>query len=90
MKEDRNAIEQVPASRDYLDALRAELDLLRSKVYAAKVAYLNRTPFDNREITFEDLKAFASEYIQKSYDYQKAVYGKIKVRISVAKLLRQR
>jgi len=80
-----------PAARQReLDAMRAELDVLRSKVYAAKVAYLNGTLFENRALTYEDLRAFASDYIQKTYAYQKAVYGKIKVRISVAKLLRQR
>ncbi len=79
-----------PATGHQLDAMRVELEVLRSKVYAAKIAYLNHTPFQDREVTFEDLKAFAGEYIHKSYDYQKAVYGRIKVRISVAKLLRQR
>lgn len=81
---------QPAVTQDQLDSMRAELDVLRSRVYAAKIAYLNRTPFQNREVTFEDLKAFAGEYIRKSYDYQKAVYGKVKVKISVAKLLRQR
>lgn len=86
----KKKVAQPAATQEELDAMRAELDVLRSKVYAAKIAYLNRTPFQDREVTFEDLKAFAEEYIRGSYNYQKAVYGKVKVRISVAKLLRQR
>lgn len=80
-----------PSSREEsLGAMRIELNVLRAKVHAAKVAYLNRTPFQEREVSFEDLKAIATEYIRKSYEYQKAVYGRVRVRISVAKLLRQR
>lgn len=66
------------------------LELLRARVNAAKIAFLNRTPFDNRpEVSYEDLRAIAQEYIHASYDYQKAKYGSVKVRISVAKLLRR-
>lgn len=71
-----------------LEAMRMELDMLRSKIHAAKVAYLNRTPFQDRDVSYEDLKAFAREYIRKSYAYQRARFGKLKVRMSVAKLLR--
>jgi hypothetical protein len=67
-----------------------ELEKLRSRVYAAKTAYLNRTPFgDKTEISYEDLKAIAEEFIQASYEYQKKRYGSVRVRISVAKLLRR-
>lgn len=66
------------------------LELLHARVYAAKAAYLNRTPFeDMAEVTFEDLKAIAQQYIQASYDYQKLKYGSVKLRISVSKLLRR-
>jgi hypothetical protein len=81
------AIRKVNA-RDDLDRLRAELDVLRSKVHAAKVAYLNRTPLDGKVPTFEHLKDVAAQYIRASYAYQKAYFGAVKVRISVAKLLR--
>jgi hypothetical protein len=66
------------------------LDQLRAKVNAAKIAYLNRTPFlDKSELTYEDLKKVAQEFIRASYELQKQKYGSIKVRISVAKLLRR-
>ena len=68
----------------------ARLDALRAKVNAAKIAYLNRTPFlDKAELTYEDLKKVAQEFIQASYEFQRQKYGSVKVKISVAKLLRR-
>lgn len=69
-------------------AMRSQLDALRSRVHAAKIAFLNRTPFQDKEVTFDDLQQIAKDYIQKSYAYQRAVFGKVHVKISVAKLLR--
>ena len=67
-----------------------QLENLRSRVNAAKIAYLNRTPFDEKaEISYEDLKAIAEQFIRASCEYQKKRYGSVKVRISVAKLLRR-
>jgi hypothetical protein len=64
------------------------LELLSAKVHAAKVAYLNRTPLDGKEISYEALTAVAKEYIEASYALQKAKFGSVKVKMSVAKLLR--
>jgi hypothetical protein len=73
------------------DVQRERLDQLRSRVYAAKIAYLNRTSFEDKaELSYEDLKEVAQQFIQASYEVQKQKYGSVKVRISVAKLLRQR
>jgi len=74
-----------------VDEDREKLDRLRARVYAAKVAYLNRSAFDGKEeVSYEDLKAIAQDFIKASYDYQKKLYGKVKVKISAAKLLRSR
>jgi len=77
------------ATERLLDDVRVELDVLRSKVHAANVAYMNSTPFEGKVVSFEDLQNVAKQYIQKSYEYQKARYGAIKVRIPLAKLLRR-
>jgi hypothetical protein len=67
-----------------------QLEYLRARVNAAKVAYFNRTSFEDKaEVTFEDVKAIAEQYIRANYDYQKLRYGSIKLRISVSKLLRR-
>ena len=73
-----------------LDEQKKRLDQLRARVNAAKIAYLNKTPFqDKTELSYEDLKKIAEEFIRASYEVQKQKYGSVKARISVAKLLRQ-
>ena len=66
------------------------LDQLMAKVNAAKIAYLNKTPFgDKAELSYEDLKEIAQQFIRASYEFQKQKFGSVKVKISVAKLLRR-
>jgi hypothetical protein len=73
-----------------LDKLQERLDQLMSRVNAAKIAYLNKTPFDDKtELSYEDLKHITQQFIQASYEFQKQKYGSVKVKISVAKLLRR-
>ncbi len=71
-----------------LEKMHLDLDVFRSKVHAAKVAFLNRTPLDGKEVSYEDLRTLAEEYIRRNYAYQRARFGKVKVKMSVAKLLR--
>jgi hypothetical protein len=66
-----------------------QLEYLRARVNAAKIAYLNRTPFEDlAEVSFDDLKLIAQEFIRASHNYQKLKYGSVRVRLSVGKLLR--
>jgi hypothetical protein len=71
-----------------VNELKDRLERLENKVYAAKVAYLNRTPFEGQELSYEALTGIAKEYIEASYALQRAKFGSVKVKISVAKLLR--
>lgn len=73
------------------DPQQERLDRFRTRVYAAKIAYLNGTSFEDKvEVSYEDLREIARQFIQASYEVQKQKYGSIRVKISVAKLLRQR
>jgi hypothetical protein len=56
---------------------------------AVKIAYLNSAPFDGRSVTYEDVKAAAEELIESNYALQRARYGKVRLKLSVAKLLRR-
>ena len=49
---------------------------------------MNRTALDGKEISYEALTAIAKEYIEASYALQRAKFGSVKVKLSVAKLLR--
>jgi hypothetical protein len=79
---------KMPLSERDVDQMQSRLRMLESRIYAAKVAYLNRTDLDGKEVSYEDLAAVAKEYIQASYAFQKAKFGSVKVKTSVAKLLR--
>jgi len=81
MEEDKNT---------NLEEQQDHLEVLRARINAAKIAYLNRMPFEDKpELTYEDLKNVAQEFIRASYRLQKEKYGAVKVKISVAKLLRR-
>ena len=72
-----------------LEKQQERIDQLRAKVNAAKIAFLNGTPFEGKEkLSYEDLKKVAQDFIRATYEYQKQKYGAVKVRISVPKVLR--
>jgi len=57
------------------DQYRERLEQLQARLNAAKIAYLNSTEFEGRQVTYEDLKKIAQEVIQTSYSLQKIEYG---------------
>lgn len=77
-----------PLDASELEGLRQRMEILENRAQAAKIAYLNRSPFDGKEVSYEDLRAIVKEYIQANYALQKAKFGSVKVKMSVAKLLR--
>lgn len=72
-----------------VDDLEATFEKLQSRLNAAKIAYLNASTLDGKEVTYEDLKRIAQETIQANYGLQKARYGAVRLKLSVAKLLRR-
>jgi tyrosyl-tRNA synthetase len=81
-KKNQLSPEEIAALKQSMEA--AELDFAN-----AKLAYYNRTEYRGQTITYEVLKGFAEDYIQKNYAVQKAVFGKIHVKLSVANLMRE-
>jgi hypothetical protein len=70
------------------DELRAAMEVLQAKLNAAKIAYLNRVELDGKVPEYEDVAAIAKELIKLNYQLQKALYGEVRLKLSVAKLLR--
>jgi hypothetical protein len=70
------------------DELRAAMEVLQAKLNAAKIAYLNRVELDGKVPEYEDVAAIAKELIKLNYQLQRALYGKVRLKLSVAKLLR--
>lgn len=55
---------------------------------ATRTAYRRRGSYEGRTPTYDELRQAANEFIVASYEYQRVVYGRIKVKLSVANLLR--
>lgn len=71
------------------EQLRERQEQARDRLNALKVAYLNSQEFDGHAVSYDDLKAAAHELIKVNYALQRALYGAIRLKLSVAKLLRR-
>jgi hypothetical protein len=72
-----------------VEELRARFEKSQARLNAAKIAYLNGSPLNGEQISYEALKRIAQETIQANYALQMAMYGSIRLKLSVAKLLRR-
>lgn len=72
-----------------IEKAREHFEMLQSRMNAAKIAYLNRTPFDGQDITADDLQRIAKEVIEANYELQRRRYGRVRLKLSPAKLLRR-
>lgn len=70
-------------------ALRLRFEKAQARLNAAKIAHLNGTPLEGQEVNYEALKRAAQEAIRANYELQRATYGAIRLKLSVAKLLRR-
>jgi hypothetical protein len=67
--------------RERMKRLDEEFDRLRH-------AYYRRASVQGRIPDYDELKALAERFIRANHEYQKARYGRIRLRLSVSKLLR--
>ena len=72
-----------------IESLREEMNASELEFDNAKLAYFKRLPYKDKEITYEVLKEYAENYIAKNHAFQKAQFGKVYVKLSVARLLRE-
>jgi hypothetical protein len=80
---------QKRATPEELAALKVKLDTSEMDFDNAKLAYFHRTSYKDEEITYEVLKRYAEAYIAHNHAYQKAAFGKVRVKLNVARLLRE-
>jgi hypothetical protein len=76
------------ANAKSLDTLKQEMEKKDAILEAMKAAFFNRAPFQGQVPTYEDLAGAASDYIQASYEFQKARFGRIRLKLSPTDLLR--
>ena len=77
-----------PATPEELAKLREALDASELDFGNAKLAYFHAAPYKGQNVTYEVLKHYAEIYIARNYDYQKGLFGRVRVKLAVAKLLR--
>ncbi len=88
MSNDKSATDPLSEDNAKADELRARMEQLQSKLRVAKIAYHNRTELDGKIPEYEDLAGIAKDLINANYQLQKELYGKVKLKLSVPKLLR--
>jgi hypothetical protein len=71
------------------DELREKQAQLQAKLNAIKIAYLNGEEFDGKPVGYDDLQQIAKQLIQTNYALQKVLYGSVRLKLSVAKILRR-
>jgi|HubBroStandDraft_1064217.scaffolds.fasta_scaffold472086_2 hypothetical protein len=76
-------------SPEELAALKATMDGAELDLDNAKGGYFHGATYKDQEVTYDVLKQYAETYISKNYQYQKAAFGKVRVKLSVARLLRE-
>lgn len=77
------------ASTEDLERMKRALDAAEFDFDNARLAYFHRAPYKGEEVTYDVLKRFAEAYITQNYKYQKAVFGRVRVKLSAAKLMRE-
>jgi hypothetical protein len=88
MSDERASKQSSGTDEETADALREHMELLQAKLNAAKIAFHNRTELDGKIPEYADVGAVAKELIATNYRLQKLLYGEVKMRLSVAKLIR--
>jgi hypothetical protein len=71
-----------------IEKLREIMEFKHARMGSLRVAYLHRTAFEGRIPEFEHLMEAARDFVQANYAYQQALFGKIRIKLSPAKLLR--
>ena len=80
---------KVPPTAEELENLKSSMDSTELDFANAKLAYYNRLEYKGKIIAYEDLAKYAREFIAANYAYQKALYGKIRIKLSVPRLMRE-
>jgi hypothetical protein len=72
-----------------IDETRALMEQFQARLNAAKIAYLNNSPMDDHVVSYEDVASIAREVIRINYRLQELQFGKVRLKLTVAKLIRR-
>ena len=71
-----------------LDGLKREMEKKDAVLGAMKTAFFHNTPFEGKVLTYEDLIVAAKDFIKANHEFQKARFGRIRIKLSPTDLLR--
>lgn len=74
---------------EQLEELRSEATRAEHELEDAKLAYFNSAPYRDEPIGFDRLKEYAEAFIRANHALQKGLYGRIRIRLDVSRLLRE-
>ena len=75
-------------SPEEIEELRRLMEFKQGRMKSMRTAYMRRTEFEGKVPEFEHVREAAQDFIRANYTYQEALFGKIRVKLSAAKLLR--
>jgi tyrosyl-tRNA synthetase len=76
-------------SPEEIAVLKASMEAADLDFANAKLAYYNRTEYKGKAVSYDALRAYAEDFIAKNHAVQKAVFGKVHVKLLVANLMRE-
>ena len=80
---------KVPPTAEELENLKSTMDSTELDFANAKLAYYNRMEYKGQLVAYENLEQYAKAFIAANHAYQKALYGKVRITLSVARLMRE-
>lgn len=72
-----------------VDKLKQEMNAAEADFRNAKLAYYNNTDYKGSRVAYEELEGYAKAFIAANEAVQKAVFGKIQIKLTVARLMRE-
>lgn len=80
---------RTPPTPEEVERRRAEVKRTEHELEDAKLAYYNSAEYMEKPVDYERLKEFAEAFIAANHELQKALYGRVRIRLDVSRLLRE-
>jgi hypothetical protein len=80
---------KVPPTAEEIEKLKTTMENAELDFANAKIAYYHQTEYKDQLIDYERLATYAETFISANYAFQKAHYGRVRVKLSVPRLMRE-
>jgi len=80
---------RTPPTPEEVERRRAEVKQTEHELEDAKLAYYNSAEYRGKPVDYGRLKNYAEAFIRANHELQKALYGRVRIRLDVSRLLRE-